>query len=302
MKKSYFSILFALFFLVLISCNRKQKADAYGNFEATSVLISAQGNGQLKQFEIEEGQELEPDFFVGFIDTLNIFLEKEQLLSQISSLEDKLQEAAPEVEVLLQQKKNLVRERNRTKKLLKKKAATQKQLDDYNGEINLVNQRIDATISQTSIANRGILSSKKPLEAQVRVLENTLENYQIINPIKGTVLTKLVEEDEFVGIGTPLYKIANIEILKLRAYTSALLLQNVKLGDSVTVLTDKGKNDSKKYKGKITWISDKAEFTPKTIETKDERVNLVYALDVEVKNDGFLKIGMPGEVIFHEKK
>ncbi len=299
LKKSLLLIAFAL---LCIACGNSEKSDAYGNFEATTITVSAKGNGELSKFNVKEGMLLEEDISVGVIDTTTLYLEKLQLIARLEALDLKLQEAAPEIAILLERKSNLERERNRTQNLVNRKAATQKQLDDYNGEIDVVNQRISSTERQINITNRSILSERKPLIAQIAVLENKIKDHQINNPISGTVLTSFVEPSELVNHGTPLYKIANLDTLKLRAYTSALLLQNVKLNDKVTVLIDSDEDEYKKLEGTVTWIADEAEFTPKSIETKDERINLIYALDIEVKNDGTLKIGMPGEVIFNSSE
>ena len=302
MKTLRKSLLLIAFALLCIACGNSEKSDAYGNFEATTITVSAKGNGELSKFNVKEGMLLEEGISVGVIDTTTLYLEKLQLIARLEALDLKLQEAAPEIAILLERKSNLERERNRTQNLVNRKAATQKQLDDYNGEIDVVNQRISSTERQINITNRSILSERKPLIAQIAVLENKIKDHQINNPISGTVLTSFVEPSELVNHGTPLYKIANLDTLKLRAYTSALLLQNVKLNDKVTVLIDSDEDEYKKLEGTVTWIADEAEFTPKSIETKDERINLIYALDIEVKNDGALKIGMPGEVIFNSSE
>ena len=283
----------------LTSCNNGEKSDAYGNFEATSITVSAKGSGELITFNVEEGQQLKANQPIGLIDTTQLHLEKLRLQAQIEALDLKLQEADPEVAVLVKDRSNLTRERDRTERLLKEKAATQQQLDDFNGKIDVINQRIEATRRTINIANRGILAERKPLEAQIALVEKQLRDYRIINPISGTVLTKFAEPSELVNQGSPLYKVANLDEMKLKAYTSATLLQNVKLNDKVTVLIDKGEEDYEELSGTISWIASDAEFTPKTIETKEERVNLVYAIEVKVRNDGTLKIGMPGEVVFN---
>ncbi|WP_299361553.1 HlyD family efflux transporter periplasmic adaptor subunit [Winogradskyella sp.] len=284
--------------ITVSSCGNGNGSDAYGNFEATTITVSAKGSGELEQFNVSEGDILKKGKIVGIIDTTQMHLEKLQLIARLEALDLKLQEAAPEIAILLKRKSNLTRERNRTKNLLDKKAATQKQLDDFNGEIDVVNQQIASTQRSINISNRSILSERKPLEAQIAAIENIIADHTVSNPINGTVITTFVEPSELVSQGTPLYKVANLDTLTLRAYTSALLLQDVKLNDTVTVLIDEGEDNYKELDGKISWIASESEFTPKTIQTKEERVNLVYAIDVEVKNDGALKIGMPGEVKF----
>lgn len=289
---------FGLVFCSLLACSQEEQSDAYGNFEATTVTVSAEGQGQLLYFDVEEGAIVKAQHPIGLIDTTQLYLEKLRLIAQMEVLPAKTREAAPEIAILLERKQNLIRERNRTQALLKQKAATQKQLDDYNGEIDVVARQIASTQQEIDINNRGILAEDKPLQAQIQALDNQMKDHLVINPIQGTVLTKLAEPSEFVTPGTSLYRVANLESLRLRAYTSADLLAKVALNDQVTVLIDDGKTNYKQLEGKVIWIASEAEFTPKTIETKKDRVNLVYALDVLVKNDGTLKIGMPGEVIF----
>ncbi|MEL6918689.1 MAG: HlyD family efflux transporter periplasmic adaptor subunit [Bacteroidota bacterium] len=300
-RKKILPVYYLAMTIVYVSCADTEKSDAYGNFEATTITISAKGNGELIQFAVEEGQVYESGKLVGIIDTSEVYLEKLETMARIDALDDKLQEAAPEISVLMERKRNLVRERERTKALVAKKAATQKQLDDYNGDIEVLDQEITSKRRTTSVANRSILSESKPLRAKVNLLKKRIRDLYVINPISGTIITQLTEPSEFVTQGTPLYEIANLDKLTLRAYTSANLLQKTKLNDKVTVLVDDGNGGFRELEGTVTWISSKAEFTPKTIETREERVNLVYALDVEVENDGMLKIGMPGEVVFNNK-
>jgi HlyD family secretion protein len=290
-------LLAAVLATLIMACGEIDKSDAYGNFEATSITVSANGNGQLIYLNVDEGQRLSANQLIGLIDTTQLHLEKLKLQAQLRSLEEKLRDAGPEIAVLKERLVNLTRERNRTAVLLEQKAATQKQLDDFNGEMDVINRQINSAQKEIAIANRGILSEREPMKAQLAILENKIVEHQILNPISGTVLTKLSEPNELAGVGTPLYKIADMSTLKLRAYTSANLLTRTALGDQVKVLVDDGK-DYREFTGAVEWISDEAEFTPKTIETKEERVNLVYALEVRVKNDGTLKIGMPGEVVF----
>jgi len=298
MIKNYTYVI-ALFIGILVtSCGNGDLADAYGNFESTSITVSAKGSGELLALAIEEGQTITANERVGLIDTTQLHLEKLQLEAQIAALDLKLQEAAPDIAILLEDKQNLTRERDRTMRLVEQKAATQQQLDDYNGQIEVIDQRINSTRRTIGIANRGVLAERKPMEAQIALVEKQLRDCHIINPITGTVLTKFSEPNELMSVGSPLYRVANLDEMKLRAYTSATLLQDVKLNDEVTVRIDEGEKGFKEIPGTITWIANEAEFTPKTIQTKEERVNLVYALEVTVKNDGTIKIGMPGEVLF----
>lgn len=302
MKNIKITTLFFLLF-TFTACEKSENgADAYGNFEATEVVVSAESNGRLLTLHVEEGQTLEAGQMVALVDTTQLHLQKLQLQATIKTLPKKLREADADIAVLEDQKRNLIRERDRVKKLLADKAATPKQLDDLNGEIEVIEQRIAATKRTVQVANRGILAEQEPLAAQIKTIENQLAKSYIRNPIAGTVTTKLAEPSEVVGFGAPLYKIANLDHLILRAYASAVQIQNVAVGQQVKVFIDAGENSYRELPGEITWIANESEFTPKTIQTKKERVNLVYALKVKVKNDGTLKIGMPGEVSFNENQ
>lgn len=284
--------------LLALACNSNDTSDAYGNFEATTIVVSAEGSGKLISFKVEEGLQLEKNQVVGLIDTLSLHLRKVQVGAQAKILPAKTRIAAPEIAVLKDQRDNLIRERDRTLNLLQQKAATQKQLDDLNGEIDVINQQIKRTESEINRANRGVLAEGEPIQAEVDFIEKQITDCIIKSPVRGTVLTKLAEAGEVVAMGSPLFKIANLDTLKLRAYTSATLLQKTALNRKVTVLVDDADMGLRKLEGTVAWIASEAEFTPKTIETREERVNLVYAIDVLVKNDGSLKIGMPGEVVF----
>lgn len=288
--------------LFLYSCGQSNVSDAYGNFEATSVTISAKGNGELLEFNVEEGSVVEKGERIGLIDTTQLHLEKQLLQAQLDALIQKTKEAEPDKRVLEERKANIVRERNRTEELQKDEAATQKQMDDLNGEIELIDQQIRSLEQSIRITNRGILAESEPVKAQLRIVEHRINDHIISNPIHGTVLTKLVEPFEYVNTSKPLYKIADLSTMKLRAYTTAQLLQNISLNDEVTVLIDNGESDYRQLDGTLIWIASEAEFTPENIQTKQERVDLVYAIDVLVENDGSLRIGMPGEVVFTSQR
>jgi HlyD family secretion protein len=261
-------------------------------------MVSSEGNGKIINFTVEEGDLIDMDQVVGYIDTVQLHLKKEQLKASIEAIGSKTQNVQIQVDVLEKKKANLWRERKRVEALLIDSAATTKQLDDINGEIAVVDRQIDATKSQLSTTNRGLLSEIKPLQYQIQQLEDQIQKCIVSNPIRGTVLTKYVEESEIVAVGKPLYKIAGLEEIFLRAYLSGKQLSNIKIGQSVKILIDDNHEDYREYNGIITWISSAAEFTPKVVQTKDERVNMVYAFKVKVKNDGSIKIGMPGEVVF----
>ena len=295
----------------LAACNsNKEKFDASGTFEADEVIVSSELNGKILSFNLDEGSVLKKDSTVGTIDAVNIALQKEQVEANIASLREKTSDVNPQVKLLQEQLtvqqaqlSNLEHEKKRIENLLKEDAATGKQLDDINYQVdalqkqmNVTQQQINVQKSNVSTQNRSILSEGKPLAKNIAMLEEQLSKSRIINPVAGTVLTKYAEAGEITAAGKALYKIADLSVITLRAYITGTQLSQVKLGQQVKVLVDDGKNKYKELTGTITWISDKAEFTPKTIQTKDERANLVYAVKIKVKNDGFLKIGMYGEV------
>ncbi len=289
--------------LFLIACQENGgTSDAYGNFEAQEVIVSAEGNGQLLRLEVEEGQELQASQQVGLVDTTQLHLKRQQLRASIQAVTGKTQEVQPQVDVLLEQKQNLQREEKRLKALIAANAATPKQLDDIQGQIEVVDKQIAAALSQNKTANRGILAEIAPLQAQIDQIDDQIRRCYINNPIDGTVLLKLAEPHEMAAMGKPLYTIAKMDELELRAYISGAQLPRIQLGQEVEVLIDEDEENNRSLSGTVSWISGKAEFTPKTIQTKEERVNLVYAFKVKVKNDGSLKIGMPGEVVLGERE
>lgn len=298
---------FLILTLFTVACSDKDhEADASGNFEADEVIVSAQQNGQLLSFSVQEGDTLRAGATVGQIDVAGLTLQKEQVQASIAALKDKTSEIQPQV--LLVQKQlvvqeaqlaQLLHEQQRTEKLVKSDAATPKQLDDMNAAVDQLQKQISVTrqqlnVSETNIndKNRSVLSEKTPLEKAVAQYSDQIRKGEVINPIKGTVLTRYALAGEMAAVGKPLYKIANTDTLLLKAYITGEQLPQVKLGQSVQVLIDAGKKDYKTYPGVISFISDKSEFTPKTIQTKEERANLVYAIKIRVPNDGYLKIGM----------
>lgn len=298
---------------LLISCNGNgNKFDASGTFEATEVIVSSELNGKILSFTINEGDTISANRVIGSIDAVGLSLQKEQVQASISSLNDKTVDVGPQVQLLqnqlaVQQSQlaNLLHEKQRVENLIKQDAATGKQLDDINAQIDVVKkqmvvtqQQINVQRSSISTQNKSILSESKPLQKRVAQFDDQLKRADIVNPVNGTVLTKYAEAGEITAAGKALYKIADLSVLKLRAYVTNDQLAQIKLGQQVKVLVDDGKGKYKEMTGTISWISDKAEFTPKTIQTKEERANLVYAIKVNVKNDGYLKIGMYGEVKF----
>jgi HlyD family secretion protein len=298
---------------MLTACkNGNGNADASGTFEANEVIVSAESSGKLISFTVEEGQLIAKDSVVGTVDATNISLQKEQVESSIQALGEKTADVSPQVKLLedqlaVQQSQlnNLLHEQGRIQNLLKQDAATGKQLDDINAQVEVAKRSMNVTrqqiqVQQNNVAtqNRSILSEGKPLQKRVAQLEDQLKKTTIVNPVAGTVLTKYAEQGEITSTGKALYKIADLSTITLRAYITGAQLSQVKLGQTVKVLVDDGAKKYKEYSGTISWVSDKAEFTPKTIQTKDERANLVYATKIKVKNDGYLKIGMYGEVKF----
>jgi len=311
------NLLFGLTASVLLSCGGKNgKYDASGTFEADEVIVSAELPGKILRLDIEEGNSVAKDSVVGVLDAQNISLQKEQMEANIQALGEKTSDVTPQVKLLenqlaVQRSKlsNLLHEKARIENLLKQDAATGKQLDDINSEIDVAEKNIDVTqqqinVQRNSVAtqNRSILSESKPLQKRVAQLDDQLSKANIVNPVNGTVITKYAEAGEVTSAGKALYKIADLSTMTLRAYITGSQLSQLKLGQNVKVLVDDGADKYREMPGKVTWISDKAEFTPKTIQTKDERANLVYATKIKVKNDGYLKIGMYGEVKFNEQR
>lgn len=302
--------------VIMASCNtNKNTFDASGTFEADEVIVSSETNGRILQLNINEGDTIEKGKIIAIIDTSNLMLQKEQVEASISSLKEKTTDVAPQVQLLTDQiavqqaqLAGLERERIRTENLIKADAAMPKQLDDISTQIdvlkkqiNVTNQQIKVQQTNTATQNKGILSEQPSLQKRVAQLQEQLQRSNIINPRTGTVLTKYAEAGEVTTTGKALYKIADLSILRLRVYITGYQLSQVKLNQQVKVMIDNGAKDYKTYTGTISWISDKAEFTPKTIQTKDERANLVYAVKINVKNDGYLKIGMYGEVMLNDK-
>ena len=288
-----------LFFILLFSCKSKDNNyDASGYFEAVETIVSAQANGQILSLNVDEGQELAAGQQVGQIDSTQIYLTLQQVQSQRGAVLSRKPDIGSQTAVLKEQITTAKRELARVERLAAGNAATQKQMDDARSAVAVLQKQLDA--QQTSLSNASSSVSKEgsPLEVQMSLLKDQLNKTHIINPVNGTVLVKYVEQNEMASMGKPLYKIADLSEIILRAYITNAQLANLKLGQKVTVLVDKGKDKNAEYQGNIEWISSKAEFTPKTIQTKDERSNEVYAIKIRVKNDGFLKIGMYGDVKF----
>ncbi len=291
MKKTLILIIAGIF---LVSCNSNNKSDAYGNFEAIEVIVSSQANGQVLMLNIEEGMKVIQGDTLGLTDTVDLSLKKDQLLSQESVVRARLKNVDSQISVQEQQKKNLLVDKARVEKMLKDGAATQKQMDDITGALDLLEQQINAS----AVQKESIRAELGTIGAQVRQVEESISKCFIISPLSGTVLVKFAEAGEITTLGKPVCKIADLDELELKVYISGDQLPYLKLGQEVEVLIDKDKSEVTTLRGTVSWISSKAEFTPKTIQTRKERVNLVYAAKVKVANDGTLKIGMPGEINF----
>ncbi len=282
----------SLISFTLTSCSDKgEKADGYGNFEAVATTVSAQGNGQLLALDVEEGNTITEGKIVGYIDTLQISLKKQQLAATKNVIHSKSKGILSQITVLKSQLKTAEISKNRIESLLKEGASTQQKLDDVNGKIDVLNQKIRSI----EIQDLSTLNELKSLDVQLKQLDNQIQKSIISNPVNGTILVKYAETFEVVNFGKPIYKIADLRKLQLKVYISETQLTRIKIGQKVTVKVDEG-DQMKTIEGMISWIASESEFTPKIIQTKEERANLVYAVKIDVKNDGSLKIGMPAEM------
>lgn len=283
----------------LAACGQSDNIhDASGNFEANETIISSEASGKIMRFNIEEGSTLKAGEAIGYIDTTQLFLRKRQLLYSIRAVLAKQPDAASQLSMIEKQIETANYEKKRVENLLKDDAATKKQLDDLSAQVDLLQKQHQALEKSLEITTQSIQSETLPLKAQVEQLEDQLAKSVIVNPVAGTVLAKYAEAAEVVTAGKPLYKIADMSSLLLRAYVSGDQLSSIKIGQQLKILIDDVNGGTKQFMGMLEWVSDKAEFTPKTIQTKEERANLVYAIKVRVQNDGFLKIGMYGDVDF----
>ncbi len=311
MRNNYLFI--AILSTAIMACgNNKKEYDATGTFEATEVTVSAKSTGEIKMFSVTEGQLIDSGTLVGKIDayqlqqtSAQLEAQKRQLASSRSATDSRKLDLEKQLSSINQQITNAQRERQRFTELVNDGAVPRKQLDDINNQIKVLERQREATRDQIRSNNaslteqsKGIAAQIEGISAQQRQIADQITNTEVKAPIKGTVLEKYVEQGEFVATGKPLFKMADTENMSLRAYITSTQLQNVKLGQKVKVLADYGKGQKKEYEGTVSWISSRSEFTPKTILTDDERADLVYAVKVSVKNDGYIKIGMYGEVKF----
>ena len=278
--------------LGIISCNTSnEKADGYGNFEATEITVSSEATGKIEFLQVEEGTILEAQTQVGLIDTVQLYLTKQQLIASKSTVSSKSANVLSQKSVLAEQLKTVQIEKNRIRDMYAENAATKRQVDEIDGKVKV----IEAQIQGIGTQNAPIINDLKSIDVQIQKINDQIKKSKIINPIKGTVLTKYTEPGEITTYGKPLYKIADLSEMSLRVFVSGTQLTQLKIGQEVSVKID-GAAEMNSYKGTISWIASQAEFTPKIIQTKEERVNLVYAVKVKVKNDGSLKIGMPAEM------
>lgn len=289
-------IYIAMIILAVSSCGKKSAFDAQGTFEATEVVVSSEATGRILSFEIEEGMSVRAGIEVGAIDSLQLHLQNKQLSAQLSALLDSRPDIKAQVAALREQIAKQKSELKRVENMLNDGAATQKQYDDIETQIRILESQLFATLSTLDKNTSTINSNAEALEAQIGALADRIMKCRIVSPIDGTVLVKYAEAGELAAIGKPLMKIADLDNMYLRAYFTSNQLANLELGNEVTVTADFGGDEHYDYVGRITWISPESEFTPKTIQTKDSRANLVYAVKIAVKNDGRIKIGLSGNV------
>ena len=299
MKRLNSYTLIATALLSLAACNRGDgDFDATGTFEATEILVSSEANGKIMELNIEEGDRLDAGALVGYVDSTQLYLKKMQLSAGLRSVDIRKPDIRKQIAALEQQIATARTEQQRMENLVKAKAGNQKQVDNIVNNIKYLQKQLDAQYSTLNKTTGGADAEAEGILYQIMQLDDQLQKSRIVNPQAGTVLVKYAEPGEVTAAGKPLYKIADTDLLYLRAYITSDQLSTLKQGQTVRVFADYGENDRREYPGTITWISDKSEFTPKGIQTKDERANLVYAIKIAVKNDGYLKIGQYGETVF----
>ena len=300
MKRLNSYTLMAAALLSLAACNRGDgNFDATGTFEATEILVSSEANGKIMELNIEEGDRLDAGTMVGYIDSTQLYLKKMQLSAGLRSVDIRKPDIRKQIAALEQQIATARTEQQRMENLVKAKAGNQKQVDDIINNIKYLQKQLDAQYSTLNKTTGGADAEAESILYQIMQLDDQLQKSRIVTPQAGTVLVKYAEPGEVTAAGKPLYKIADTDLLYLRAYITADQLSKLKQGQTVRVFADYGADEQREYPGTITWISDKSEFTPKGIQTKDERANLVYAIKIAVKNDGYLKIGQYGETVFN---
>ena len=283
--------------LLAISCTKEAEFDAQGTFEATEVVVSSEATGRILNFDIDEGMAIAANQTVGTIDSLQLHLQRKQLVAQQSALLASRPDVKKQVAALREHIAKQKTELRRVENMLRDGAATQKQKDDIEAQIKILEGQLEAQLSTLDKNTSTINGNSVVLEAQIAALDDRISKCSIISPVGGTVLVKYAEAGELASAGKPLMKIADLKNIYLRAYFTSDQLANVKLGDEVKVVADFGGTERYDYTGRVAWISSESEFTPKTIQTKDSRANLVYAVKIAVENDGRLKIGLAGEVV-----
>ncbi len=301
MKTTHVRIILLVSCLIVCFASCRKSAvnyDAAGTFEAVEVIVSSESSGKILFFDVEEGREVKSGELLGYTDTTQLFLKKLQLQTSAKAVSSRKSDVGKQVAALQQQIATAKVEKKRIENLLKANAANTKQLDDVNAQITTLEKQLDAQKSMLENTNSSISEESSAMEIQIAQLNDQLKKCYITSPINGTILVKYAEQGELAIPGKALFKVADVSNMILRAYVTSGQLTKLKIGQQVKVGADFGENGIREYKGTISWISSKSEFTPKTIQTQDERANLVYAVKIKVKNDGYLKIGMYGEVNF----
>ena len=292
-------VLIATVLVLLASCGKGEKAyDATGTFEATETTVSAEQSGTLVRFDVSEGDEIALGKEVGLIDTTQLWLKIQQMGATKAVCRSQRPDMEKQIAATRQQLAKARHDEQRYRELVADGAAPSKMLDDASNQVAVLQKQLDAQISTLNTQLSTLDSQVSTVDVQVSQLRDQLQKCHVVTPIAGTVLEKYVEQGEFVATGKPLFKMASVQRMYFRAYVTSAQLQNIKVGQQAKVYADYGDGQKKEYEGTVTWISSRSEFTPKTILTDDERADLVYALKVAVKNDGYIKIGMYGEVKF----
>ena len=287
--------------LMMVACGGNEKAyDATGTFEATETTVYAEQSGALLTFSVNEGDHIEAGKEVGLIDTTQTWLKIQQLDATKEVYQSQKPDMERQIAATRQQLSKAQQDEQRYRELVADGAAPSKMLDDASSQVKVLQKQLDAQISSLSTSTRSLDKQTVAANVQIEQLRDMLRKCHIVTPTKGTVLEKYVERGEFVAIGKPLFKIADTEQMFMRAYVTSAQLQNIRIGQQVKVFADYGDGQKKAYDGTVSWISSRSEFTPKTILTDDERADLVYAVKVAIKNDGYVKIGMYGEVVLSE--
>ena len=287
---------YGLLSLLAVGCGNRDDFDATGTFEATEVTVSAEANGGILCFDVEEGDSVEAAVPVGAIDTVQLYLQKLQLERQVASARSSRPDVRKQATALREQIAQQQTERRRVENLLKDGAATTKQLDDIDAQLKILQGQFDALLSTLHNNLASIDENSSAIELQIAQIEDRLSKCRIVSPVGGTVLAKYAEAGELAAVGRPLMKVADLGQVYLRAYFTSEQLSSLRLGQQVTVTADFGGDERIDYPGRITWIASESEFTPKSIQTRNSRANLVYAVKIAVKNDGRLKLGLYGEV------